>query len=126
MEAKQSSSAAKTEEPPEKPKTREREIFQCYLCNLKENYDYFGRRPPFCKAVTFVEDSYIMKDPFSSSRDNNENFLLLGGKCALCSKSVCQECSVFFTRRICSACCQQNINVLPEELTKKMNKGNSN
>jgi hypothetical protein len=105
-----------------KPATRVRETFVCSLCNLTEKYDYFGRKPPFCKAVVFVDDSYVMRDPFSSSRDNNANFLLLGSNCAVCSKPVCQECSLFFTRRICSICSKEKINLLPEELRKRINK----
>jgi len=114
--------SSSTKEDISKPAARIKETFECSLCHLKEKYDYFGTKPPFCKAVTFADDSYVMRDPFSSSRDNNANFLLLGSNCAVCYKSVCQDCSIFFTRRICSNCSREKINLLPEELRKKINK----
>lgn len=90
-----------------KPQQREKKTFECSACHMSEKYDYFGKNPPFCKSIVFVDESYVMRDPFTSSSENNMNFLLLGSNCAICNSPVCQECSLFYTRRICSKCSQE-------------------
>jgi len=100
----------------------EKHIFECQICGLSEEYHYFGKKPPFCKSIVFIDDSYVMRDPFTLQYGNNANFLLLGGKCCICSESICQECSVFFTTRFCNKCYQSNIHLLPEELRVKKKK----
>ncbi|CAG2057684.1 unnamed protein product, partial [Timema podura] len=50
--------------------------FVCSTCGLTEHYTYKGKQPPFCKKISFIDDSYVMKDPFSPP--NKNQFLLLG------------------------------------------------
>jgi len=104
-------------------KSAAQQIFECADCGLREEYHFFGKRPPFCKSIVFVEDSYIIRDPFTLQSGNNANFLLLGGNCSVCTKMTCQECSIFFTKRFCADCSQINCQLLPEELRKKKKKG---
>ena len=98
------------------PPPKVKRIFECSGCGLNEEYDYFGTKPPFCKAIVFHEESYVMRDPFTLRDGNNSNFLLLGSNCGICLGMTCQDCSLFFTRRICSSCAQSHSHLLPEEL----------
>lgn len=108
----------------DKPKKEEKRYFTCGDCGLNEEYNYFGKQPPFCRAIQFLEPSYVAKDPFSDNRGNNANFLLLGGNCAGCEKMTCQECSVFFSKWLCAECFRVSGNQLPEELLKLKQKSN--
>lgn len=40
-------------------------MFKCQLCALTAPYSYVGQKPPDTQAVVLLEESYIMKDPFS-------------------------------------------------------------
>nr|CAD7440784.1 unnamed protein product [Timema bartmani] len=60
--------------------------FVCSTCGLTEHYTYKGKQPPFCKKISFIDDSYVMKDPFSPP--NKNQFLLLGSDCHLCNKQA--------------------------------------
>lgn len=110
--------------PIEKPeaaaaKGKERKFFECADCGLNEEYNYFGKSPPFCRGIKFIEESYVVRDPFSAySSANNANFLLLGSNCTVCCRMTCQECSVFFSKRFCARCYKVCANQLPEELLK--------
>ncbi|CAL8090607.1 unnamed protein product [Orchesella dallaii] len=97
----------------------ERKFFECSDCGLNELYDYFGKAPPFCRSIKFLEPSYIVRDPFTPQQGNNANFLLLGSNCSVCSKMTCQECSLFFTKRFCAKCSKAGSSHLPEELRSK-------
>ena len=110
-----SKESVKEEHPPE-----EILIFICELCNLKENYHYYGKRPRFCRRVQFLEDCYIMKDPFSAYGSNNYNVLVLGGDCSHCHKSVCQTCSIYYSKRYCKDCIKLKhiASNLPNQLLK--------
>lgn len=96
-----------------------RKFFECSDCGLHEEFDYYGKTPPFCKSIIFAEASYVAKDPFTSSSGNNANFLLLGSDCAVCKRMTCQECSIFFTKRFCAHCTRVYSSELPEELRTK-------
>ncbi|XP_064446561.1 cysteine-rich DPF motif domain-containing protein 1 isoform X2 [Mirounga angustirostris] len=61
-------------------------VFTCQLCALTAPYSYVGQKPPDTHSVILLEESYIMKDPFTSDKDR---FLVLGSKCSLCSRLVC-------------------------------------
>jgi len=98
---------------------KEKKFFECADCGLNETYDYFGKTPPFCRSIKFLEDSYIVRDPFTAQQGNNANFLLLGSNCSACSKMTCQECSLFFTKRFCAQCSKTCSSHLPEELRSK-------
>lgn len=64
----------------------ERERFVCSICSVAYPYDYHGRRPPFAPAFTFLEDVYVLRDPFVEQKTAP---LPLGGQCAVCHKAVC-------------------------------------
>ncbi|XP_021114456.1 cysteine-rich DPF motif domain-containing protein 1 isoform X1 [Heterocephalus glaber] len=61
-------------------------VFECQLCALTAPYSYVGQKPPNTQSVLLLEESYIMKDPFSPDRGR---FLVLGAQCSVCSRLVC-------------------------------------
>ena len=92
--------------------------FACNFCGLKEHFDFKGSKPPFARQLLFLEECYIMKDPFSPL--NKGETLVLGADCNFCQKSVCLDCSIFYTKRFCKNCALQNINQLPVQLHKRI------
>lgn len=94
--------------------------FICYKCNLKAKVDYFGKQPPFAKSMRLTEDTYIMRDPFSS----DTGMISLGSHCALCTKSICAspECSIFYTKRFCVQCAVENALEFPSEIQQELRK----
>ncbi|KAJ9589937.1 hypothetical protein L9F63_016921, partial [Diploptera punctata] len=58
-------------------------VFKCSKCGLEEHYMYKGKKPPFAKKIVLLEESYVIKDPFSPP--NEKQFLLLGSDCRVCS-----------------------------------------
>ncbi|XP_063478603.1 cysteine-rich DPF motif domain-containing protein 1 isoform X5 [Symphalangus syndactylus] len=61
-------------------------VFECELCTLTAPYSYVGQKPPNTQSMVLLEESYVMKDPFTSDKDR---FLVLGSRCSLCSRLVC-------------------------------------
>uniref|UniRef100_A0A8D1JY93 Cysteine-rich DPF motif domain-containing protein 1 n=1 Tax=Sus scrofa TaxID=9823 RepID=A0A8D1JY93_PIG len=61
-------------------------MFECQLCALTAPYSYVGQRPPYTQSIVLLEESYVMKDPFTSDKDR---FLILGSRCSLCGRLVC-------------------------------------
>ncbi|XP_030770894.1 cysteine-rich DPF motif domain-containing protein 1 isoform X3 [Rhinopithecus roxellana] len=61
-------------------------MFECELCALTAPYSYVGQKPPNTQSMVLLEESYVMKDPFTSHKDR---FLVLGSRCSLCSRLVC-------------------------------------
>jgi len=113
QEEEPKSSQIKSEEP------KEKKYFTCNDCGLNEEYDFYGKTAPFCRSIVFQEDSYICRDPFTAySSGNSTNFLLIGSNCSLCNSMTCQECSVFYTRRICKKCTKSTSTLLPQQLLK--------
>ena len=101
--------------------------FCCYKCGLQETCQYFGCKPPFVKnQVRFAEDSFVMRDPFSPREAGRAHFLLIGGKCGKCKKTVCIECSIFYSKRFCYDCCSQYLSEFPPEIGTKVQKKLSN
>lgn len=100
--------------------------FHCQGCGLTETYHYYGRKPPFHKGVTFLEDCYLLRDPFQS--DSGGSFLLLGAECTACSRVVCQAttCSIFYTKRFCVNCANATIEEFPPEMHQRIRKGLQN
>ncbi|XP_052781573.1 cysteine-rich DPF motif domain-containing protein 1-like [Mya arenaria] len=92
--------------------------FLCSICSLKVNYDFFGTKPPFAKSILLMEDSYVMKDPFTSEI----GIISLGSHCSLCTKSVCasQDCSIFYTKRFCMSCVNANLEEFPFEIQQEI------
>ena len=101
----------------------ERDVqFCCARCGLSEMCQYHGRKPQFVRnGLEFSEDCYVMLDPFTPYRSKApNNFLVLGSDCAGCGETVCVECSLYFTKRICMQCAQFNINEFPSEVQKRV------
>lgn len=96
--------------------------FLCEMCGLTESYNYYGCKPPFHKDITFLENCYIMKDPFQSA--GTKSFLLLGSECVACKRVVCQasSCSIFYTKRFCLDCARTCIEEFPPEMQKRIGK----
>ncbi|XP_028516506.1 cysteine-rich DPF motif domain-containing protein 1-like [Exaiptasia diaphana] len=90
------------------------------MCHFTCRYDYYGRNPPFSKAVVLLEDAFVVQDPFSPSQSH----LTLGSKCSLCSIDVCvgQGCSLFYTKRFCISCAKKNLAEFPEEIKTELSK----
>ncbi|KAM6161505.1 cysteine-rich DPF motif domain-containing protein 1 isoform 1-T6 [Erethizon dorsatum] len=61
-------------------------VFECQLCGLTAPYSYVGQKPPDTQSVVLLEQSYVMKDPFSPDRGR---FLVLGAQCSVCGRLVC-------------------------------------
>lgn len=94
-------------------------IFKCSFCNLKERYDYKGAKPPFARQLIYLEECYIMKDPFSLPKRGE--VLILGADCSICKHIVCLGCSIFYTQRFCLKCASNNMQKLPYQLHGKIN-----
>ncbi|XP_028809913.1 cysteine-rich DPF motif domain-containing protein 1 [Denticeps clupeoides] len=95
--------------------------FSCRLCGLSTPFSYFGQKPPNTRAVVLLEESYVMKDPFSPDK---EKFLVLGSSCSLCAKSVCvgTDCSLFYTRRFCLPCVKERLDQFPQQIQAEVAK----
>lgn len=93
-------------------------VFTCSYCSLQERFDFKGAKPPFARQITYSEECYVMKDPFSLP--NKGEVLVLGGDCNFCNKPVCLGCSIYFGKRFCSKCASSNINHLPSQLHAKV------
>ncbi|XP_020641423.2 cysteine-rich DPF motif domain-containing protein 1 isoform X1 [Pogona vitticeps] len=109
-------------------KTQHRGTFECELCGLKAPYSYYGQKPPnpYLVAMEFslpslLEESYVMKDPFTSDKDK---FLILGSRCNLCRKCVCvgTECSLFYSKRFCLPCVNLHLKEFPLEIKQDLEK----
>nr|KAF6398894.1 cysteine rich DPF motif domain containing 1 [Molossus molossus] len=96
-------------------------VFECQLCALAAPYSYVGQKPPDTQSVILLEESYVMKDPFTPDK---AGFLILGSRCSVCSRLVCvgPECSLFYARRFCLPCVQENIQAFPREIRQDLEK----
>jgi len=105
----------------EDTRTAATKVFICSTCNLTEEYQYFGKKPPESNYLNLLQDSYVMQDPFSHPKE--KRMLLLGSNCSLCMKPVCSssECSVFYNLRYCQQCAAQNLQLFPRQLQAKLN-----
>jgi len=93
-------------------------IFACYICDLKERYDYKGARPPFARQLLYLEECYVMRDPFSLP--NRGEVLVLGADCTKCKRPVCLACSIYYAGRFCSECASNELHNLPVQLHGKI------
>lgn len=103
--------------------------FKCQCCHLQEEYDYFGKRPPFANQIKFNENCYVMKDPFSPAPEQEkatscEYFIALGADCAQCQRPICRgaECSFYYLKSYCLACAGGNLKRFPLEVQSKIRK----
>ncbi|KAL8194470.1 UNVERIFIED_CONTAM: Cysteine-rich DPF motif domain-containing protein 1 [Gekko kuhli] len=95
--------------------------FECELCGLRVPYSYYGQKPPNTYSVTLLEDSFVMRDPFTPDKDK---FLILGSECSLCSKRVCvgTDCSLFYAKRFCLPCANSHSEEFPLEIKQDLEK----
>jgi hypothetical protein len=97
--------------------------FKCAICGLNEVAHYYGRKPAFARGtVEFVEDTYVMLDPFTPREKGRPNFLTLGGKCRYCENDVCLDCSIFYAKRTCRECALIHFDDLPDEIQVSISK----
>ncbi|XP_033261144.1 cysteine-rich DPF motif domain-containing protein 1 isoform X2 [Orcinus orca] len=116
-------------------------VFECQLCALTAPYSYVGQQPPGAQSVALLEESYVMRDPFTPSKDR---FLILGSRCSLCGRLVCvgpvgkpraagaafplslwlgpRDCSLFYSKRFCLPCVWENIDAFPQEIQQDLEK----
>ncbi|XP_036156943.1 cysteine-rich DPF motif domain-containing protein 1 isoform X1 [Myotis myotis] len=96
-------------------------VFECQLCALAAPYSYVGQKPPDTQSVILLEESYVMKDPFTPDKDR---FLILGSRCSVCGRLVCvgPECSLFYSKRFCLPCVQKNLQAFPQEIRQDLEK----
>uniref|UniRef100_A0A8D2QU83 Cysteine-rich DPF motif domain-containing protein 1 n=1 Tax=Zosterops lateralis melanops TaxID=1220523 RepID=A0A8D2QU83_ZOSLA len=76
----------------------------------------------------FVEEAYVMKDPFTPDKDK---FLIAESDCSLCSRAVCvgtnfkYKCSLlrlFYSKSFCLPCVKENLKTFPLEIQEDMDK----
>lgn len=96
-------------------------VFECQLCSLSAPYSYVGQKPPNTQSIILLEESFITRDPFTPDKGR---FLILGSKCSICGRLVCvgPECSLFYSKRFCFPCVQQNIHAFPQEIRHDLEK----
>ncbi|XP_035164926.1 cysteine-rich DPF motif domain-containing protein 1 isoform X2 [Oxyura jamaicensis] len=95
--------------------------FKCQLCGLTAPYMYYGQKPPNTRSIELLEDCYVMKDPFTPDKGK---ILIIGSLCSLCGRSVCigTECSLFYSKRFCLPCMNENLQAFPLEIQEDMDK----
>jgi len=124
-----------TEEAPKKDQKAQEELvqFTCSICHLNEACHYLGKTPPsHKKQLSFKEDTFVMRDPFtprvvpihSANRSpwSGCNLLIIGGHCAICTITVCVDCSTFYSRRYCLDCAANHIKEFPSDIGAKIQK----
>ncbi|XP_028388959.1 cysteine-rich DPF motif domain-containing protein 1 [Phyllostomus discolor] len=96
-------------------------VFECQLCSLTAPYSYVGQKPPNTQSIILLEESFVTKDPFTPDKDR---FLVLGSRCSVCSRLVCvgPECSLFYSKRFCLPCVQENVHAFPQEIRHDLEK----
>lgn len=121
-------SESKKEQSKEEVEEVEKIQFLCHECKLSELVDYFGKKPPFVKNMEFLEDTFIMKDPFSAppsrlgTRSFTEYFISIGSNCVMCSFTVCKDCSIFYDSTFCFKCAYEQVTRFPLEIQSKIRK----
>lgn len=110
--------------PAEEDKNEHKPVpFKCNICGLNEICHYFGKKPPFVRGqMKYVEDTFVMMDPFCPREKGRPNFLTIGGLCRYCENSVCVECSVFYAKRICKDCATLHFDDYPDEIQARLKK----
>ena len=93
-------------------------LFRCIQCSLEVKALRFGRSMPQVPNVLFLEDCYLITDPFDASRQP----LCVGSHCSVCQSAVCASpsCSVFYTARFCRRCVELHRSRFPAEVLKAL------
>jgi len=120
-------------EPPQKnqmsttvptPSTVGSGCFTCRECGKEWHFDFFGHKPPFAPLLVFLEEAYVMRDPFPNPKQHSKQqaALFLGSKCSVCKEDVCQgkQCSLFYAKRFCMTCAASNKQHFPTEILKML------
>lgn len=96
--------------------------FECSTCNLRVQFEYFGKNPPWYKNFRILEEAYVIEDPFSPPKRNK--IIILGSHCIKCNKIVCKDttCSIYFEGTYCIKCAKTNIDSFPSSLKRKLEK----
>jgi len=121
VKKEEDAAAAKPEEP-------EKIHFRCSGCAMVELVDYFGRCPPFVKNLELLEESYVMRDPFSApptklgKRSFTEYFIVIGSNCHFCESQICKDCLIFYKSSSCFPCAEQRLPDFPLEMQSKIRK----
>ncbi|OQV23304.1 hypothetical protein BV898_02753 [Hypsibius exemplaris] len=86
-------------------------IFECSMCLMQEGFHYFNKDPnPKWSKFRYTEEVFLCRNPFLpatvKAQDSNTPYLVVGGICSSCSKSVCLDaaCSFYWQRRFCVKC----------------------
>ncbi|NXU13142.1 CDPF1 protein, partial [Pardalotus punctatus] len=89
--------------------------FKCDLCEFSAPYMYYGQMPPNSHSVVLLEETCVMKDPFSPDKDK---FLIVGSHCSLCSRAVGigTNCSLFYSW------VKENLKAFPLEIQEDMDR----
>lgn len=114
----------KAEEAKKKEEEKRKPVpFKCSVCGLNEICHYYGRKPAFARGqIEYVEDTFVMMDPFCPREKGKPNFLTVGGKCRHCGNDVCLDCSIFYAKRICRDCALLHFDEFPNEVQAKLKK----
>ncbi|XP_001358984.2 cysteine-rich DPF motif domain-containing protein 1 [Drosophila pseudoobscura] len=102
--------------------------FHCSACDMHELVHYFGRQPPFALGIKYLEDTYVMRDPFQPPpprwQSKPEYYIAMGSKCSSCSKVVCKDaaCSFYYTRTVCLPCGKAELKEWPVEAQARLRK----
>ncbi|EDW24188.1 GL23522 [Drosophila persimilis] len=102
--------------------------FRCSACDMHELVHYFGRQPPFALGIKYLEDTYVMRDPFQPPpprwQSKPEYYIAMGSKCSSCSKVVCKDgaCSFYYTRTVCLPCGKAELKDWPVEAQARLRK----
>lgn len=109
-------------EPETETKKKVVQYFQCSTCPLKEKFDYFGNHPPKMRDFKFVENCYVMVDPFVPP--NRGEYLVLGAHCVKCNRTVCKDasCSFYFGGTYCVKCAKESVKGFPKVVQDKLNR----
>ncbi|GAU95442.1 hypothetical protein RvY_07058-3 [Ramazzottius varieornatus] len=105
---------------------RENLSFTCYLCGMHEFYTHYGKGSRARDSkLEYKEDVFMLNNPFLPADTKPENclvpFLVLGGTCNECEKTVCVDasCSIFCHKRYCLSCVKLHEDKFPEAVVKE-------
>ncbi|KAL6075513.1 Cysteine-rich DPF motif domain-containing protein 1 [Balamuthia mandrillaris] len=101
--------------------------FTCSICGMEYPYHHFGNKPPFCASIIYLEDCYVLKDPFDEEQGRQQEKALpicVGSHCSICQRAVCVQasCSLFYTHRFCTDCFDRHQQHFPPQLQKERSK----
>ncbi|XP_034663650.1 cysteine-rich DPF motif domain-containing protein 1 [Drosophila subobscura] len=114
------------------PKERDERIakidFRCSACDMHELVHYFGREPPFALGIKYLENTFVMRDPFQPPpprwQMKPEYYIAIGSHCSSCSKVVCKDaaCSYYYTKTVCLPCGKAELKDWPVEAQARFRK----